>query len=142
MIKICIYNLKSKVNFRGELLDEFLVTSDLNQDDALSPVLFNVVLESVMRIVRNNQELTVIAYANNIVLIAKTDNDLKNTTNILSRKKIGLKINEERTKYMLISKQNHRIYSLKVNDYKFERASLQQQVLLWIDTIIYIKITI
>jgi len=59
-----------------------------------------------------------------IVLLAETDNDLKNTANILLKKgeKIDLKINETKTKYMIISRQNHRTDFLKVNDYKFERV--------------------
>ena len=34
--------------------------------------------------------------------------------------KIGLKINETKTKYMIVSRQNYRTDSLKVNEYTFE----------------------
>jgi len=40
---------KSKVRFRGEVPYEFLVTTGLGQEDVLSPTLFNLALESVMR---------------------------------------------------------------------------------------------
>ena len=36
--------------------------------------------------------------------------------------KIGLKINETKTKYMIVSRQNHETDSLKVNEYTFEKV--------------------
>ena len=70
----------------------FPVTTGLRQGDALSPALFNIALESVMRTVisqakgieiKDNQHLTTVVYADDIVLLAETVNDLKNTTDIL-----------------------------------------------------------
>jgi len=132
LIKSCTYNSKSKISFGGELSEEFPVTTGLKQGDALSPALFNIALESVMRTVisqakgieiKNNQHLTAVAYADDIVLLAETVNDLNNITDILLKegKKIGLKINETKTKYMIVSRHNHRSDSLKVNEYTFER---------------------
>lgn len=51
LIKTCLYNLKSKISFDGDLSGEFPVTTGLRQGDDLSPALFNIALESVMRIV-------------------------------------------------------------------------------------------
>jgi len=133
LIKSCTYNSKSKISFGGELSEEFQVTTGLRQGDALSPALFNIALESVMRTVisqakgieiKDNRHLTAVAYADDIVLLAETVDDLKYTTDILLKegKKIGLKINETKTKYMIVSRQNHRSDSLKVNEYTFERV--------------------
>ncbi|KAL4119689.1 hypothetical protein QTP88_012478 [Uroleucon formosanum] len=133
LIKSCVYNSKSKISFEGELSEEFQVTTGLRQGDALSPALFNIALELVMRTVislakgieiKDNQHLTAVAYADDIVLLAETVDDLKNTTDILLKegKKIGLKINETKTKYMIVSRQNHRSVSLKANEYTFERV--------------------
>ena len=70
----------------------FLVTTGLRQSDALSPVQFNIALESVTRIVisqamdieiKDNQHLTSVVYADDIVLLDERDNDLKNTADIL-----------------------------------------------------------
>lgn len=80
MIKACTYDPKSKVSFEGELSHKFPVTTSLRQDDDLSPALFNIALESVMRIVmtkakgikiNNNQELIAAAYAHVIVLLVE-----------------------------------------------------------------------
>ncbi|VVC43163.1 Reverse transcriptase domain [Cinara cedri] len=101
--------------------------------NALSPALFNIALESVIRKVliqakgikmNNNNDLTIVAFPDNIVLIAETENELRNTTSILlsEGKEIGLKINKSKTKYILLSRQNHNINYLKVDDYKFERV--------------------
>jgi len=72
----------------------------------------------------NNNELTVVAYADDIVLIAESEDDLRNTTRILLNggKEIGLKIKESKTKCMILSRRNHNISYLKVDDYKFERV--------------------
>ncbi|VVC29027.1 Reverse transcriptase domain [Cinara cedri] len=51
LIKSCTYNSKSKISFGGESSEEFQVTTGLRQGDALSPALFNIALESVMRTV-------------------------------------------------------------------------------------------
>jgi len=49
-----------------------------------------------------------VAYVADIVLIAKTEDEL-NSTNILLKegKEISLNINEAKTKYMIISRQNN-----------------------------------
>lgn len=61
-----------------------------------------------------------VAYTEDIVIITETNNNLKKTALVEGRKRNGLKINETKTKYMVISRQNHNTNYLKVNDYKFE----------------------
>jgi len=56
--------------------------------------------------IKDNQHLTAVAYADDIVLLAER----------------GKKINETKVKYMIVFRQNHRTYSLKVNEYIFERV--------------------
>lgn len=135
MIRACAYKSKSKVSFGGKVSDEFPVTTELRQD-ALSPALFNIALESVIRKVliqakgikmNNNNELTVVANADDIVLIAESEDDQRNTTSILLNegKEFGLKINESKTKYMILSRRNHNISYLKmmITNLKGYRAS-------------------
>jgi hypothetical protein len=70
------------------------------------------------------KNLTAVTYADGLVLLAETNNDLKNTTDILLKegKKIGLKVNETKKKFMKVSRQNHRSNFLKVNEYIFEKV--------------------
>jgi len=49
IIKICNSNTLYKVRWQGELSPHFEVKSWLKQEDALSPTLFNLVLEKVVR---------------------------------------------------------------------------------------------
>lgn len=74
--------------------------------------------------IKDNQHLTAVTCADDIILLAETDSDLKNSSDILMKEgeKIGLKINETKTKYMIVSRQNHRTDSLKVNDHTYERV--------------------
>lgn len=96
-----------KVNFGGELSEVSGVTTGLRHSDTLSQALFKIALESVMRVlmtqakdikVKNTQNLTSVTYVDNIVLITKIDNDLKNTANILlkERKKMTWKSMRQR----------------------------------------------
>jgi hypothetical protein len=132
VIKACTYNSKSKVSFGGDLSEEFPVTTGLRQGDALSPALFNIALESVMRVVmtqakgielENNQNLAAVAYADDIVLLAESNNDLKNTTDVLAKegKKIGLKISETKTKYMILGPFTRTFFYARIKQAKNTR---------------------
>lgn len=74
--------------------------------------------------IEENKNAMTVAYVDDIVLLAETDNDLKNTVNSLLKEggKIGLKIKETKTKYMIFSRLNHRLNFLKVNYFKFVRV--------------------
>lgn len=56
MIKLCMNKTRCKVKFNQHLSDEFEVKTGLCQGDALSPVLFNLALETVNRKHRKNME--------------------------------------------------------------------------------------
>jgi len=49
MIKACVEGSKCKVSFGGAYSNEFLVSTSLKQEDAMSLALLNVALESVVR---------------------------------------------------------------------------------------------
>jgi len=92
LIEACSYNSKSKISFGGDISEEFQVTTGLRQGDTLLPAVFNIALELVMRIVmsqakgieiKDNQHLTAVTYADYIIPLAETVDDLKNTTDIL-----------------------------------------------------------
>ncbi|KAL4083745.1 hypothetical protein QTP88_029061 [Uroleucon formosanum] len=102
MIKTCVQGSKCKVNFGGDYSNEFLVSTGLRQGDALSPVLFNIALESVVRQVlskakgikiSDNQQLAIVAYADDLVLTAENEESLKKSAKELIR--IGAEIEIE-----------------------------------------------
>jgi len=81
LVKACMQQSKYKVKFNGELSEEFSVETGLKQEDALSPALFNIALESVVSDVlddptglsiRKGRQVTLAAYVDHIIIIEKT----------------------------------------------------------------------
>jgi hypothetical protein len=83
----------------------------LQQGDTLSPFLFNFSLEYANRRVQENQEglklngtHQLLAYADNINIVVKNvDTMQKNAEALCTSKEVGLEVNPEKTKYMLMS---------------------------------------
>jgi hypothetical protein len=92
---------------------------------ALSPLLFNFALEYAIRRVQGNQEL--LAYADDIIIVVENiDTIQKNTKSLLdASKEVGLEVNTEKTKYMLVSRC-HRAgqrQSIKIANRSFESVA-------------------
>jgi len=94
----------------------------------LSLALFNIALESVVRQVlskaegiqiSDNQQLTIVAYADHVVITTENKESLKKSTKELIRitKEIGLNINEEKTKYLILSRQHHTARKLEIEGF-------------------------
>jgi hypothetical protein len=118
MIKTCVQGSKCKVNFGGDYSNEFLVSTGLRQGDALSSALFNIALESVVRQVlskakgikiSDNQQLAIVAYTDDLVLTTENKESLKQSAKELIRigAEIDLSVNEEKTKYLILSRNHH-----------------------------------
>jgi hypothetical protein len=105
LFKMCLNETCSKVRIGKHFSDSFLIQNGLKQGDALSPLLFNSALEYAIRSVQVNQ----LAYADDVNLLGdNTDNIKKNTETITDASKdIGLQINVEKTKYMLLSRHQN-----------------------------------
>jgi hypothetical protein len=113
LIKICLNETYSKVCIGKHLSDSFPIQNGLKQGDALSALLFNFPLENAIRKVQENQvglkwngTHQLMAYAGDVTLLG--DNiDIINTNReslIDASKKVGLEVNVEKTKYMLVSR--------------------------------------
>jgi len=63
----------------------------------------------------------VAGYADDVIIMAESEEDLKRTTSKLGGK-IGLMVNERKTKYMIVTRHNHEIRYLRVTNYNFERV--------------------
>jgi hypothetical protein len=103
--------------------DNFLIQNDLKQGDALSPIFFNFRLEYDITEVQENQvglklngTHQLLVYADNVNLLGDNIDTIQENTETLTvaSKGIGLGVNAEKIKYMLLphhqtAKQDHAI---------------------------------
>jgi len=130
VIKACYEKILCRVCYIQGISDPFKVKSGLKQWDALSPALFNLALEKIIRDTNNDRRMEIsneqvmLAYADDIVLMGGTKEEIINSTSKLinASKGIGLHVNEGKTKYMVVSRRPPNIDSIVVNNYKFEKV--------------------
>lgn len=82
VVETCMQNSRHKIKFNTIIFEEFTMTTGVRQGDALSPVLFNLALESVVREVQKSKlgglnigqgkQFKLTAYANDIAVMRTT----------------------------------------------------------------------
>jgi hypothetical protein len=93
-----------------KICDNFTIQNGLKQGEALSPLLLNLAQEFAIRRVQENQEglkMTgthhLLVYVDDVNILG--ENVQKNTEALLdASKEVGLAVNPEKTKYMLMSR--------------------------------------
>ncbi|KAJ4435814.1 hypothetical protein ANN_18433 [Periplaneta americana] len=124
-----------EINVRiGQFLsDAFPIHSGLKQGDALSPSLFNFALEYAITKVHDNRqglELNglhqLLVYVDDVNMLEEHPQTIRENTEILleASKVIGLEVNTEKTKYMIMSRDQNivRNGNIKIGDLSFEEV--------------------
>lgn len=119
IIRETLTNTISKVKFMGELSQPFEIKTGVRQGDGLSPLLFNCVLEKIVRIwnleLQNHKiepivlgrkatgiKVNCLAFADDFAILSENLTDAITQINLLESiaNKTGLKISAEKTKFM------------------------------------------
>jgi hypothetical protein len=112
LVKLCLNETYSKVRIGKHLSDSFPIQNGLKQGDALSSPLFNFALEYAIRKVQETQvglklngTHQLLDYTDDENLLGDNIDTIKKHAETLmdASKEVGLEINIEKTKYMLLS---------------------------------------
>lgn len=115
LAKATVEHSRSCVRVQGDLSRTFDVSSGLRQGDGLSPLLFNIALEKVIRNSSTNWTGTLIhksqqifAYADDIDVVGRSVTAVKRGLQDIEEaaRPAGLHINEGKTKYMVMTRKN------------------------------------
>ncbi|PSN43121.1 hypothetical protein C0J52_10468 [Blattella germanica] len=133
LIRTTLTGSKAMVRVNGDMTSSFPINTCVRQGDALSAILFNLVLEATLRKLNptghiGNRMVQVCAYADDDVLISRRKSELKEEMKDLIEEatKRGLEINSRKTKYMEIVKnknKNSERCDFIVDDMIFENVS-------------------
>jgi hypothetical protein len=115
MIKMTMKNTTARVKVTNTLGNSFTFNAGVRQGDSLSTTLFILVLHyGVQKIDQRGTIFTklnqICAYADDIVIVARTQKKLTEVYLDLTEEmsKLGMEINENKTKYMVTSAYEHR----------------------------------
>jgi sorting nexin-29 len=111
----------------------FPIRNGLRQGDALSKLLFNFLLQYAIRRVQVNQDglklngtHQLLAYANDVNILGRSEQTVKEKAEalVVATKDIGLELNADKTKYMVMARDQNagRSPSMKIHNSPIDRV--------------------
>jgi hypothetical protein len=131
LIKMCLVKTYSRVRVGKHLSDTFHIKNGLKQGGALSPLLFVLALEYAIRKVQVNQSglklngtHQLLVYADDVNILAGSVHTIEKKTeaSVIASKVTGLEGNADKTKYMIMSRDQNAGHNIKIVDSSFERV--------------------
>lgn len=113
MIELTLTDTESKIKFRSEISEPFKIKTGLRQGDGLSPLLFNCVLEYIMRQWNKDNKANIkigkdinvncLGFADDLALLSNSIEETRAQLEKMEKYagKVGLKISYEKTKIMV-----------------------------------------
>jgi len=133
LMKMCLAETYSRVQVGKNLSDMFPIRNGLKQGDALSPLLFNFALEYAIRRVQVNQDGLklngthyLLVYVDDVNILGGGVHTVKENAEalIVASKKIGLEVNVDKTKYMVMFRDQNagQSHNMKTDNSSFGRV--------------------
>ena len=133
LIKMCLTETYSRVRVGKNLSDMFPIRNGLKQGDALSPLLFNFALVYAIRRAQVNQDdlklngtHQLLVHADDLYISEGSVYTIKENAEALvsASKEIGLEVNADKTKYMVMSRDQNerRSHNVKIDNSSVERV--------------------
>lgn len=130
LTRMCVSGSVSRVRLQGELSEPFVVSTGVRQGDALSPLLFNIALEGIMRKIEKSgradpweDECLMLAYADDVDIVGRTEQGVVEAFRSFSgaAARVGLDVNWDKTKYLVMSRPGRtRSASVRVLNHAIE----------------------
>lgn len=133
LVKVTLKSSKGVVKMDGEYSKAFNIKTGVRQGDGISPLLFNIVIQEALDAaseagegIKIGTKINVLAFADDVALIAENLDDLKILAKKLFQKakEVGLEVNDEKTKFMRVERNGRtkKQATLQIDDHMFEEV--------------------
>jgi hypothetical protein len=129
LINVTMAGSKATIRADNQYTPTFPITNGVRQGDALSSILFDLVLEAILQKMNitgymGTKSTQIFAYADDVAIESRNKNALQDTViNIESEaRRRGLLINENKTKYMEVTRTVVNGEYLRCGKHKFEHV--------------------